>query len=471
MEDSFEPIVAKTQSFINQLLKINLRSPSDPIVRQLDCEDIQDVRDMTIPGEQSQEVSSVIQEALSIYENHLSYDHPNCFAYLPSTPSPLAWTGDLLTSIFNANTAEWKSSSGPCVVEHTLIRWLANQVGLPPSAGGCFVSGGSIANLSAIVTARDKMLPVKRRSDGVVYLSDQTHMSVSKGLRITGFCDYQIRVIPTDDEFRMDVTAISQAIATDHSNNRLPFLIVATCGATNTGTIDSLHKLADVVESHGLWLHVDGAYGASIALSSSHQHLVDGLGRADSITWDAHKWLFQTYGCGIILTKDFKALEDSFSVHAEYIRNPLAPDGSTNFYNVSPELSRPARAIPLWFTLKTLGQRKVGDMIDQGFEVALAAEKELRKLPNWEIVSPATARIVVFRYAPPGLDDLELDALNAAISKRVFAENIAAILNTTIRSRTVFRLCSLNPETQPEKMASLLQTVNSVAESELGCKD
>lgn len=469
VDDVFEPIVVEAQSLISELLKINSPKPSDPIIRRLDLKGIRNVQNVSFPCEEPRDLTATLHEALSIFANRLSHDHPNCFAYIPAAPSPLAWVGDLLTSIFNVNTALWDNSSGPSVVEHTLLRWLADRVGLPPSAGGCFVSGGSIANLTAIVAARDHILPPNARCDGIIYLSDQTHISNSKALHIAGFSAEQMRIIPTDEKFRMNVQTLAQAIQADRQNGRYPFLIVASCGSTNTGSIDPLNRLADIAQEQNLWLHVDGAYGASIALSTSHRHLVDGLGRADSISWDAHKWLFQTYGSGIVLTKNATALQDSFKVDAEYIRTPQALDGTVNFYNISPELSRPARAMSLWFTLRVLGSCAIGEMIDQCFANALAAESELRNLPNWTVVSPATASIVVFRYTPAGfnLDEKQLDQLNLAISRRLLVENIAAMMTTTLRGRIVFRLCSMNPEIRSEGMATLMQTLDSVASTEL----
>lgn len=457
----------EAQSFVTTLLKRGHSVSSDPIVRTLNLEGIETVRQLAIPGE-PQAVSSVVQEALAIFGNRMRLEHPNCFGYIPSCPSPFAYLGDFLTSIFNVNTAIWNISSGPSVVENALVRWLADQVGLPPSAGGCFVSGGSMANMTSIILARDKMIPQGRQSDAVIYMSEQTHVSVAKSLHITGFRKNQIRIIPTDNKFRVDPEAIRQAIITDRRSGCLPFLIVASCGTTNTGSIDPLHALADIAQDEGMWLHVDGAYGASIALSSTHRHLLDGLGRADSISWDGHKWLFQTYGCGIVLVRDAKALEDSLKVDADYIRTSSTPDGTTNSYNISPELSRPSRAMPLWFTLRILGHHRIGEMIDHGFNVALAAENAVRQLTNWEIVSPATASIVVFRYTPPGLDDQQLDSLNSAISARLLAENAAVILTTKLRGQTVLRLCAINPETRLETITQIIQRIGLVAEEELG---
>ncbi|KAI9374869.1 L-2,4-diaminobutyrate decarboxylase [Aspergillus egyptiacus] len=457
-------MVKELQRILDHLVEANSPLSSDTISRTLDLKGIEAVRELATPGK-PQDVGSALQEALSIFSNRMRTEHSRCFAYITSCPSPLARIGDFLTSIFNATPGLWDLGSGPSVVETTLLRWLASQVGLPPSAGGCFLSSGSMANMTGIVLARDRMLSHAQRPRGVVYVSDQTHSCVAKSLRITGFCDAQIRIIPSQD-FRFDVDALRRQIAVDRCNGHLPFLIVASCGTTNTGSIDPLHALADIARDERLWLHVDGAYGASIALSPTYRHLVDGLGRANSIAWDGHKWLFQTYGSGILLARQAKDLENSFSFEAEYIRGPIAPDGTTNLSNFSPDLSRPARAMPLWLTLRVLGQRRIAEMIDHGFANALLAEQELRKDPNWEIVSPATASIVAFRYRVPGLEEPELDALNLAISKRLLAENIAAILATTLRGKKTLRMCALNPDTTPETMVQVVQQMGAVAKSE-----
>ncbi|KAJ5972312.1 L-2-4-diaminobutyrate decarboxylase [Penicillium vulpinum] len=459
-------ILQQAQSLVTGLLKSSPTDPSSPISRIPNLEGIEAIQRLAIPGE-PQDITSVIREALSIFDNRMRLDHPKCFAYIPSCPSPLAYFGDFLTSIFNVNASMWTISSGPSAIEASLILWLASQVGLPSSAGGCFVSGGSMANMTGIIAARDQMLLPEQRANAIIYVSDQTHISVAKGLHMIGFCDYQIRVIPTDSKFCLDCKALQQTIDGDRRIGRLPFLIIASCGSTNTGSIDPLHAIADITRNERMWLHVDGAYGASIALSSTKRHLVDGLGRADSISWDGHKWLFQTYGCGIVLVRDKKSLEDSFKIDAEYIRTSLAPDGSTNFYNVSPELSRPARAISLWFTLRVLGHNRIGEMIDQGFTLASTAEHELRLLPNWEIVSPAISSIVVFRFSPPGLDIVTADSLNSKISARLLDENSAAIMTTKIRGRIVLRLCAINPAVHPDTISLIVYRMNSIAKEEL----
>ncbi|KAE8330406.1 L-2,4-diaminobutyrate decarboxylase [Aspergillus sergii] len=464
--DGLSQIMLDAESLLTRLLTIKPPAPSDPIVRKLDTHEIQNMQHQVIPDDHPRDLSSVLQQAMAVFDNRMRLTHPHCFSYIPACPNSLACLGDLLTSICNVNCASWDVSSGPSAVEKAMIGWLGAQLGLPDSVGGCFVSGGSMANMTAIIAARDEILHPTQRADAVIYFSDQTHISILKALHMTGFMDYQVRKISTDDKFRIDMGILQRAIATDRQSGRVPFLLVANCGTTNTGSIDPLHALADLARDEGLWLHVDGAYGASIALSDTHRYLTDGIGRADSVSWDGHKWLFQTYGCGIVLTRHVGSLSRSFAVDAEYISSTLAPKDNINFYNVSPELSRPARAMPLWLTLKTLGRHRMGEMIDHGFLLARTVDYNIRQYENWKIAAPTVASIVVFRYTPLEFDEEELDTLNMAISRRLLADNIAAILTTKIRGRTTLRMCAMNPLVKPETIDDVIRQVDRVAQSE-----
>ncbi|PLB50338.1 L-2,4-diaminobutyrate decarboxylase [Aspergillus steynii IBT 23096] len=465
-DDGLSEIMLETESLLTRLFTIKSPAPSDPIVQKLNAHEIQNMQHQLMPDDHPRDLSSALQQAMAVFDNRMRLTHPRCFSYIPVCPNPVALLGDLLTSVFNVNAASWDVGSGPSAVETAMIAWLGAQLGLPDSVEGCFVSGGSMGNMTAIVAARDEILHPLQRAYAIIYISDQTHISILKALHITGFTHHQVRKIPTDDDFRIDVDILRRTVASDRHSGLVPFLLVATCGTTNTGSIDPLHALADLARDEGLWLHVDGAYGASIALSDQHRSLVDGIGRADSISWDGHKWLFQTYGCGIVLTRRSGSLRRSFAVDAEYIRDSTVPEGTTNFYNLGPELSRPARAMSLWLTLRVLGRRRMGEMIDRGFLLARTADHSIRQYRDWIIAAPTVASIVVFRYAPPGLDDGALDALNKAISRRLLAEDVAAILTTTVRGRTVLRMCAMNPLVEPETIEDVIRRVDGIARSE-----
>lgn len=465
----FEDELTKAVQTITAHFLSNRRNlSSDTIVDVASPSQVTTIRELAIPQSHPQPLQSAIKSATQIFAHRIRNEHPRFFGFIPSPVSPVAWIADAVTTAFNVHAGSWFQSSGPSAVEDSLCRWLATQAGFPAGegTGGVFVSGGSIANLTGLMLARDQKLKFEERARGVAYVSDQTHASVAKGLRILGFRNEQIRKVQSDERFRMDVAALIEAVRKDKEDELLPFLVVATCGTTNTGSVDPMDEIADFAQSQNMWMHVDGAYGASVALSKSHRSLLRGVGRADSVSWDAHKWLFLTYGCGMLIVREKRLLVESFVSNAEYIQDAAeAATHNPNFWNMSMELTRPARAMRLWFTLHVLGLDKVGQMIDHGFVLAEVAEAELRMLPGWEIVAPPGMAIVNFRFAPEATSSEELDKLNSDISKRAVEENLAAPLTTKIRGVTVMRICAISPELGKNEMRKVVHGLDRIARS------
>lgn len=408
-------------------------------------------------------IQEAIREMQDIFSFIVRSNHPRFMSAIPSPSSPISWLGEILTSAFNAWPAAWFAGSGVATIETRLISWLAAQVGMPASTGGTFVSGGSMANLSALAIARDQKLAENTRSLGVVYFSDQTHFSVPKVLRLLGFSNSQMRQLPADSNFRLDMVQLEKTIVADRSKGLIPFLIVANAGSTNTGSIDPLSEIADLAKKHDMWMHVDGAYGASVALSKSYKALLAGIERCDSLAWDAHKWLFQTFGCGIVLVRDRSHLAQSFTSTGDYFRDIPSDDTEPNLLNYGIELTRPARHMKLWFTLRVLGVETLGRMIDQGLAVARFAEAELRKLPDWEITSPAILGVVTFRYCLDGPEGKMNDAINDAISAEIIKSNVAYIHTTRIRGKVSLRICVIHPEITNNDMQNIITTLNNLA--------
>ncbi|UNI18550.1 hypothetical protein JDV02_004813 [Purpureocillium takamizusanense] len=462
IEEELDSLCITLQSILPRLLTASLNLNSQPLFKVAQTSDYEHLRRLSTPGPPS-DINQVIDDAFAIAEFRARMSHPRAMAFIPSAVSPYAWLGDVLASAFNTFAGSRLQGSGSGIVEKTMIDWLAGKVGLPGTAGGVFVSGGSMGNLLAMALARDHRLPRGQQATGVVYVSEQTHHSVSKGLRIIGFHTSQIRHIPSDDNFRLDPIKLSEAIRADRDAGLLPFVVVASCGTTNTGAIDPLTEIAAVCGREGMWLHVDGAYGASASLSTTHSHLTAGLRHADSISWDAHKWLFQTYNCGILLVRDRKTLLKSFASQGDYLRDALGDDDVPNFWDCGLELTRGDRATRLWFTLRVIGEKRFGDMIDHGFFLAEAAEEELGKLSNWEIVSPASMAILAFRFVPRDKTDAQWNELNVAISKRLVAENIAGILTTKLRGVVVLRMCAFNPSLGVDEIRGVVQQMDRVA--------
>lgn len=458
-------IYAAIQTLIEHMATTTQAPRTDPVIKIATPQDVPYLREIGTPGS-AHGIDKVLGEAFTAFDYRLRVNHPRFMGLIPSPTSPVAWLGDVVASAFNALGASKLQASGPVVIEKTLIEWLASKVGLPATAGGVCVSGGSMANLMGIVLARDRCVPPGRESQAVAYLSDQTHYSVVKALRLLGFRAEQIRRLAADDEFRFDTTALREAIADDRRKGLVPFLVVGTFGTTNTGAIDPIGQLSDLCRAESMWLHVDGAYGASASLSATRSNLAGELRHVDSMSWDAHKWLFQTYSCGLFLVRDKANLVQSFANDGDYLRDGVAIEDEEipNFWNYTMELTRPAsRAMKLWFTLRVLGMEKIGQMIDHGFELAECAERQVRALDDWEIVSPASLGVVTFRYCPPSRTEEELDALNAAISQDLVSSNVAGILTTKVKGKVALRICALNPELPMEEMVEIVQKMNATA--------
>ncbi|KAM0439175.1 hypothetical protein ACHAQK_006280 [Fusarium lateritium] len=454
------------QAVFDRLLRTTQDVSKDPLLRVAQKPDIPQLKNISTPGD-AHPVQDAIEDAFTISDFRLRMNHPRCFSFVPSPVSPLSWIGDCLSSAFNSFAGSKLQGSGVAIVEQTLLQWLSSKVGLPDTAGSVFVSGGSMANMSGMVLARECILEPGTEDLGVAYLSDQTHHSVAKALRIIGIKRNQIRVVSTNSSFEMDVTALKKAIENDRGAGLKPFVIVGTCGTTNAGSIDPLADLAQVRDDEKIWLHIDGAYGASASLGATRSSVTDGLGLADSISWDAHKWLFQTYSCSLILVRDKINLTKVFTNDGDYLRDALEDEDIPNFWNFGMELTRPSRAMKLWFTLRVLGVERLGQMIDHGFHLAEISEEEVQKLSNWEITSPASMAIVTFRYAPGGKTEEELDELNGGISRYLMENDIAGILTTKLGGRIVLRICSISPVLSAEEMVEIVMQLDQVAKAVL----
>ena len=383
--------------------------------------------------------------------------HPRSFACIPGPISLLSWMGEMMTGAWNPHGGSAANIPGPGAVEQELIRWMCGLAGYPESAGGLFVSGGSMANLTALTAARDACLPFEKRDKGVAYVSDQTHSSVSRAFHILGFQQEQIRRIPSDSSFAMDVKELERAVRRDLFLGLAPFAVVATAGTTNTGSIDPLAEIARLCKGSGLWMHVDGAFGASILLSGWGRGMLKGIEQSDSLSWDAHKWLRQTYGCSAVLVRQQSRLVRSFSSHPEYLEDLAGAPEETNFWDLGPELTRPCRGLKLWFTLQVLGQEQMAQDMEHSCRMAQAAAQELEKDPHWEIISGPSLGILNFRYVLPGLSPDELDRLNQQMAAQVTAGGFAQILTTRLKGVQAIRLCTLHPDTSPEDIRTTIR--------------
>ena len=395
-----------------------------------------------------------------VLSNVMHLDHPRFFAFVPSPSNFVGVMADALASGFNVFAGTWLEASGPAQIELVTIDWLRQACGLPDSAGGLFVSGGSMANITALAVARHVRLG-HHSPDAIVYCSDQTHSSIERGLRVLGFQENQLRKVPSDGRFRLDVSVLRRAVETDRAAGRVPFCVVANAGTTNTGAVDPLPMLADYCQQEGLWLHVDGAYGAAAVLCERGRALLKGLGRVDSLTLDPHKWLFQPYEIGCVLVRDERWLKEAFHILPEYLEDTSGQEGEVNFCDRGIQLTRGFRALKLWMSLKVFGWSGFQTALRRGFELAEVAEAAVRELSNWEVVTPAQMGILTFRYLPAGMTEEKLNQLNRKLIEEMIADGFAMVSSTVLRGRTVLRMCTINPRTTE---ADLRATIKRLAE-------
>ncbi len=392
-----------------------------------------------------------------VWPNIGNVQHPRFFAFIPSPNNFVSVMADALAAGFNPFAGNWLEGSGPAQIELVTIDWLREMCGLPATAGGLFVSGGSMANLTALAAARRVKLD-ERSDDAVVYFSDQTHNSIEKALRVLGFAREQIRALPSDENFRLPVESLRQAVSEDRAGGKRPFLVIANAGTTNTGAVDPLDRLADLCELENLWLHVDGAYGAAACLSERGRRLMKGIERADSLSLDPHKWLFQPFEIGCVLAREAGMLKKTFHTMAGYLEDTKrAEEEEINYYDYGVQLTRGFRALKLWLSIKTFGAAAFREAINRGFEMAEFAEKLMRQSDCWRVISPATFGIVTFIFVAEGCSGSEISEIHRRMVEAMAQDGFAFANSTALRGQTVMRLCTINPRTTEDDVRATIK--------------
>ncbi|WBX72234.1 pyridoxal phosphate-dependent decarboxylase family protein [Tenacibaculum retecalamus] len=385
----------------------------------------------------------------NVIPNSTVISHPKAYSFVPGPSNFISTMADSLATGFNVFSGGWVASPAAAELEIVTMNWLLKMFNFPvEKGGGIFTSGGSMANLTALVTAR-RIKCGDDFSKAVIYLSDQAHSSNIKAIRVLGFKKEQIRILPTDIEFRISINKLKNAIAKDRLEGLQPFCFIASAGTTNTGTVDPLDEIADICEEENLWFHIDGAYGGAAILSKKGAKALRGIERADSLTVDPHKWFYQPYEIGCLLVKDSSWLSSTFSESPEYLRDIEGNESEINFYDYGIQLTRRFRALKFYMSIKTYGLDTFKEAVSYNIQLADNVEKVLRKSRTWEIISPATLAVINFRYNPIGLNlsEKEIDSLNQEISKKVMDSKEALLVTTILNKQVVLRMCLINPKT------------------------
>ena len=402
--------------------------------------------------------------------------HPRFFGWVNSPPAPIGVVADFLAAALNPSCAGGDHAA--IYVERAAVRWLMELIGLPTEGSmGLLVSGGSAATLIALAAARHRAALQDGwnvRAEGLqharpgfrIYVSPDGHSCIQKAAEILGLGVQAIHRVAIDERHRMDVGALRAAVAADRAAGKRPFCVAASAGTVGTGAIDPLDELADVCFAERLWLHVDGAYGAVGATLPSHRARYAGLGRADSIALDPHKWLSVPVECGAVLVRDGRLLREAFSLVPDYLRTEADRGfGGLPWYSeYGIQQTRGFRALKLWMTLQHLGRDGVRDLVARHLTLAQHLAGLVDAAPDLERLGEVELSIVCFRYVPQSLrgDDRALDALNKRVMEEVQASGTAFLTQTTLGDRFALRACVLHYATTELDLAALVNAVRAV---------
>jgi glutamate/tyrosine decarboxylase-like PLP-dependent enzyme len=388
--------------------------------------------------------------------------HPGFMGYVPGCPTFPAVLGDWLATGYNFFAGVWTVAEGPNAVEHAVLEWFRQWTGMPEGSGGLLTNGGSGATLTAIIAARHAAVgdDATRLARLTLYASDQAHSAALRAAWIAGVPRANVRVLPTDDDYRLRASDVQQAIASDRAAGLIPLAVVVSAGTTNTGAGDPRDEIADVCAAEGTWLHADAAYGGFAALTERGARLLGGLGRCDSVALDPHKWLFVPFECGSLLVREPERLRAAFHVLPDYLRDVAAGQDAVNFADYGEQLTRQARGLKVWLGVKYFGLAAIRAEMDRAMDHAAYAEELVRAQPLLEVMSPSQLGVLCFRVHPTGVDDgATLDALNERVNAAVVATGRYLISSTRLRGVFTLRICVLGFRTTADDVKGLVDTV------------
>lgn len=382
---------------------------------------------------------------------------PGYLAYVPGGGLFHAAVADLIANAVNRYVGVHAAAPALVQLETNVIRWFCEIVGMPAGAGGVLTSGGSLANFTSIVTARKELLP-EDFLRGTLYCSNQIHHSFQKAASLAGFPYANVRELPVDEQFRIRVDALEEAIAADRRAGWTPFLIAGSAGTTGTGAVDDLQNLARLAREQKLWFHVDGAYGALFMLTERGRAALRGIEQADSVILDPHKTLFLPFGTGAVLVRDATALRRAHSLHADYLPDLQQDDELVDFCEISPELSRDFRGLRVWLPLKMFGIEPFREQLDEKLDLIAHAVERLRMIDGIEIVAAPQLTITAFRYRND-------DALTRELLDRINARKRVMLTPTTLPDgRFVIRIAIVSHRTHRDRVDMMLEDVRAACD-------
>lgn len=403
-----------------------------------------------------------VEEVLRLFSENV--DHPGLnpasgghLAYIPGGGIYYSSLGDYMAAISNRYAGVFYASPGAVRMTNMMIDWMAGIVGYPSTAGGNLLSGGSLANLTAIVTARDAHgLKGKDYEKAVVYFTGQAHHCLDKAIRIAGLKECVRRRIPMDGQYRMNVDALRDQVQQDRREGLYPWLVIASAGTTDVGAIDPLDEIGDLCQENRIWFHIDGAYGAFFVLTEEGRAKLGGIEKSDSLVMDPHKGLFLPYGLGVLLVRDRDKLRDSFHYHANYMQDAVEVDDEISPAEVSPELTTHFRALRMWLPLKLCGTDAFVAGLDEKLLLARYFHEQIGKIPRFEVGPTPELSVVTYRYVPETGDP---NRFNEALLKAVVRDGRVFLSSTMLDGKFTLRLAVLAFRSHLETIDLALQVL------------
>jgi len=418
-------------------------------------------------------LKQLLDECRTIMDLSRHNGHPRFFGYVASPSTPIGAYGDLISSALNANITCWRSGPAGTEVERMVVRWLGSLINYDRDAKGLLTSGGSMANMIALLVANRRKSGAAISRTGLwnsgppmtVYASSEVHMSIAKAADILGFGRDHVREIACDERQRIRVDLLRKKIEADLSNGLRPFCVVGSAGTTNTGVVDPLSELAAVATEFDLWFHVDGAYGAPGILDERKKHLFAGLELGDSVSLDPHKWLYVPVDAGCLLFRDDAAAKATFSTdEADYIKtHGYLDEEAFAFWDYGIELSRRFRALKVWLTLQYYGSRRIAEAIGEDISLAAYLGELVSNADDFELLAPVELSICCFRYLSHE-STTDLDKLNERIMERVQKGGRAYLSNATVNGHFALRACITNFRTTKNDIDETVAAIREAAE-------
>lgn len=395
------------------------------------------------------------------------WQHPSWFAYFPANNSPPSVLAELLTAALGAQCMIWQTSPAAAELEEVVMEWLRSMLGLPAGMAGVIQDTASTATLCALLTAREVASGFRSNTQGmaknlVVYTSEEAHSSVEKGVKIAGFGNENLRLIPTDENFALIPAKLEEAILRDRRDNLVPTCVVATLGTTSSTAMDPIEPIANICNRHKIWLHVDAAFAGTVALLPERQAILKGFEQVDSFVFNPHKWLLTNFDCSAYFVKEAELLIRTFEIHPEYLKTGLDTQVK-NYRDWGVPLGRRFRALKLWFVLRFYGIKGLQEMLREHLRLANLFRDWLEKDELFEILAPVNVSLICFRLNDGVSNESELNELNRKLLEQINETGQVFLTHTTLRGRYTIRMMIGQRTTQEEHVRQAWKLIREKA--------